>query len=393
MPKVLFSMLFILIAAVNCSQRDYDTKSERVDGKRLQLLIKNAIRGNDKSNFKLSGFLMSYTPPGENYNQLVIDSTVTSSGVKLYSVLLEFPNPLFNILAVYDENLNLYLQDNSLNGNIAATWETISDKQYLVTSENFISKDKIELSRLSLYSIDESNLSAVFRNFTRLKYSGKNFKQVINYVSNDKITTRITSNNSKKLKNKTVIFNYNNSTQKYVSENDIFYNFVLEEVRNANWAIEKPELSIETVVQIKADLKRANQDGNENPIEGTSGFQILLDPDWNSAVSISVTEHLSKTLEGILYINNKLGAQITIIKLPEGSNASQFVKYQFGQPTEGSYRVRSSELITSGNSRVQIYEHSCSNKSFLLILQVPKYTYEDNKNIYSDVVANFTIEC
>ncbi|MEJ2271865.1 MAG: hypothetical protein P8X91_05190 [Candidatus Bathyarchaeota archaeon] len=146
MPKILISTLFIIALLLNCTQQNTNTASERINGNKLELLVKDAIRGNAISNFKLSGFLISYTPPGENYNKLIIDSTVTSSGIKLYSVLLEFPNPVFNILAVYDENLSLYLQDNSLNGNIAVVWENISEKQYLVSSENFLSKDRIELS-------------------------------------------------------------------------------------------------------------------------------------------------------------------------------------------------------------------------------------------------------
>jgi len=131
MPKTLITILFIIALILNCSQQDTKTVYERINGSKLELLLKDAIQGNAISNFKLSGFLISYTPPGEKYNKLIIDSTFTPTGIKLYSVLLEFPNPAFNVLAVYDESLNLYLQDNSLNGNIAVTWQTISEKQYL----------------------------------------------------------------------------------------------------------------------------------------------------------------------------------------------------------------------------------------------------------------------
>jgi len=291
MPKILISTLFIIALLLNCTQQNTNTASERINGNKLELLVKDAIQGNAISNFKLSGFLISYTPPGENYNKLIIDSTVTSSGIKLYSVLLEFPNPVFNILAVYDENLSLYLQDNSLNGNIAVAWENISEKQYLVSSENFLSKDRIELSRLSLYSFADSKLSLVFRSFTRIKEAGKIHEQNIIFLDEEKITTRITSNN-KNLNNKTVTYNYSTRDQKYVNTGNIFYNFILAEIKNASWKIEKPELTMETVEKIRADSKRTKQNKNENPINGDQGFLRSSDTDWSHTFNTCVTKHL-----------------------------------------------------------------------------------------------------
>jgi hypothetical protein len=393
MSKLIFTVILLLLLALNCTQQGSNNKSEIINGKNLRSLVKGALGGNEASNFKLSGFLVSYTPPDTKYNQLVIDSTFTSSGVKLFSVLVEFPNPLFNILAVYDQNLNLYLQDNSLSGNIASKWKTISGKQFLTSSEYFTAKDKIELSRLSLYSVEDSMLYLVFRSFTKFKSARKNSEQIVNYVGNDNIKTRITSNHNRKLNNKTVTFNYTSAENKYLSENDIFHNFVLDEIKNAKWTTKKQELSIETVDKIKAELKEVNQPGNENIKEGMLGYQISLDSDWYDPIRISVSEHLSQTLEGTRYLNNKLGAQITIIKLPNGSDATQIVKYKFGNATEGAYSVRSSELVTSDTNIIQIHEHSCSNKSYILVLQVPKQTYEKNKNIYSNILTTFSIDC
>ena len=258
MPKTLITILFIIALILNCSQQDTKTVYERINGSKLELLLKDAIQGNAISNFKLSGFLISYTPPGEKYNKLIIDSTFTPTGIKLYSVLLEFPNPAFNVLAVYDESLNLYLQDNSLNGNIAVTWQTISEKQYLVASENFLTKDRIELSRLSLYNFIDSKLSLVFRSFTRIKEAEKIHEQNLIFLNEEKITTRITSGN-KNLNNKTVTYDYNNKEQKYVNKNDIFHNFILGEIKNASWKIEKPELNMETVEKLKAEFNSSNQ--------------------------------------------------------------------------------------------------------------------------------------
>jgi hypothetical protein len=393
MSKLVFTVLLVMLLALNCTQQGGNSKSEIINGRNLQSLVKGALAGNEASNFKLSGILVSYTPPNEKYNQLVIDSTFTSSGLKLFSVLVEFPNPLFNILAVYDENLNLYLQDNSLSGNIAVKWKTISGKQYLAASEYFTAKDKIELSRLSLYTFEDSVLVPVFRSFTKFKSAQKNSEQIVNYVGNDNIKTRITSNHNRRLNKKTVTFNYSSTDKKYVSNDDIFHNYVLDEIKNAKWATKKKELNPETVDKIKAELKEANQVGDNSLKEGMSGFQISLDSDWFDPINISVSEHLSQTLEGTRYVNNKFGALITIIKLPDGTNATQFVKYKFGDASEGAYSVRSSELVTLDKNIIQIQEHSCTNKSYILILQAPKFTYDKNKNIYSDILKTFSIDC
>jgi hypothetical protein len=393
MQKLVFAILFIILLFFNCTQQSGNLFSEKIDGKKLNLLVKGALSGNEASNFKLSGLLVDYTPSNVEYNQLFIDSTFTASGLKLFSVLVEFPNPLFNILAVYDENLNLYLQDNSLNGNIAVKWKTISGKQYLAASERFTAKDKIELSRLSLYSVEDSKVTLLFRSFTRIKDARKKSEQIINYVGNDKITTRITSNHNRKLNNKTVTFNYSNVDNKYVSKDDIFHNFILDEINKAKGETKNQTLSKETVEQIKVELKLANRQGGEYLVEELRGFQIVLDSDWYDPISLSVTEHLIKPLQGIRYVNNSLGAQITVFRLPKGDDATQFIEYKFGDATEGSYSIRSSELITLDKHVVQILEHSCLDKRFLLILQVPKLTYEKNKNMYSDILTTFSINC
>ena len=123
------------------------------------------------------------------------------------------------------------------------------------------------------------------------------------------------------------------------------------------------------------------------------GYQITLNSDWNNPIGIAVTDHLLSRLEGVRYINDKIGATITIIKLPEGSTASQFVKYKFGKPTKGDYRVRSTKIIESGKNYIQFFEHSCSNKTFILLLQTPKYTYDKIKRTYDEIVTSFFIEC
>jgi hypothetical protein len=306
--------------------------------------------------------------------------------------LIEYPNPKHNILAVYDENLNLLLEDNSLNGNIAVKWENLSGKLYLAASENFLCKDILKLSRLSLYSTVSKKVDLVFRAFTRLEKAGKIYQQYIKNTSSVAIVTRIISNTRFKLNDATDTFRFNSFTNEYSSSDNSFNQFVMLEINSANWPLENPELKIDTA-EIEQVIEDANTNNDTETFTDIDGYQVSLNSDWNDPIRISVINYLISKLEGIRYINEKLGAQITVIELPDGSSSSQFVKYKFKYTSQDKYHVRSTDLLKSGKNLFQFFEHSCSNKTYLLLIQAPKYTYEKNKIFYDEVTNSFFIEC
>jgi len=384
---ILFSLLFLY----SCSDKPKEEEPEKINGKILSKLVEEALWGSEKANYRLSGLVKPDTPPPDEYNQLKIDSVVNREGIKFYSILIEYPNPLHNVLAVYNENLLLYVLDNSLNGNIVTEWKNISGKLYLIASENFVSKDLLKLSRISLYRMINGRFYLVFHSFTKLDKAGKIYQQSIENINDNIIVTRLSSNRNTKLNNKKVAFNFNSSEHKYISEKDIFTNFVLKEIKSAKWTIEKPELKLETIKKKQQTTKQTET--TKYASVDLKGYQVTLSSDWNNPIGIAVTDHLISRLEGVRYINDKIGATITIIQLPEGSTASQFVKYKFGNPTIGDYRVRSTKIIVSGKNYIQFFEHSCSNKTFILLLQTPKYTYDKNKLTYDEIVTSFFIEC
>jgi len=391
MYKNLLIILFTIFFLYTCSEEPKEVEPEKINGKILIKLIEEALWGSEKANYRLSGFVKPDTPPPDEYNQLKIDSIVSKEGIKFYSILIEYPNPLHNVLAVYDENLLLYLLDSSLNGNIVTEWKNISGKLYLIASENFVSKDLLKLSRISLYRTINGRFYLVFHSFTKLDKAGKIYQQSIEKIDDNNIVTRMSSNQKSNLNNKKVTFNFNVSKNKYISDKDVFTNFVLNEIKSAKWTIEKPELKLETITKKEQTTKQTQT--NEYAAVELKGYQITLNSDWNNPIGIAVTDHLISRLEGVRYINDKIGVTITIIQLPEGSTASQFVKFKFGKPTKGDYRVRSTEIIESGKNIIQIFEHSCANKTFILLLQTPKYTYDKNKHIYNEITTSFFIEC
>jgi hypothetical protein len=384
---ILFSSLFLF----SCSDKLKEEGPEKINGKILSKLAEDALWGSEKANYRLSGLVKLDTPTPDEYNQLKIDSVVTKNGIKFYSILIEYPNPIHNVLAVYDENLLLYLLDNSLNGNIVTEWKNISGKLYLIASENFISKDILKLSRLSLYKMINGKFYRIFYSFTKLDKASKIYQQSIENIDDNNIITRISSNPKTKLNNIKDTFNFDSFEYKYISKKDLFTKFVLNEIKSAKWSIEKPELKLETIKKKEQTTKQTQTP--EYTVAELKGYQITLNNDWNKPIGIGVTDHLISRLEGVRYINEKIGATITVIQLPEGSTASQFVKYKFGNPTKGDYRVRSTEIIDHGKNYVQFFEHSCTNKTFLLLLQTPKYTYDEYKHIYEEITTSFFIEC
>ena len=384
---ILFSSLFLY----SCSDKPKEVGPKKINGKILSRLSEDALWGSEKANYRLSGLVKPDTPTPDEYNQLKVDSVITKEGIKYYSILIEFPNPIHNVLAVYDENLSLYLLDNSLNGNIVTEWENISGKLYLIASENFVSKDLLKLSRICLYRMINGKFYLVFKSFTKLDKAGKIYQQSIEKIEDNNIVTRLSSNKKTKLSNKKDIFNFDSFEYKYISKKDLFTNFVLNEIKSAKWTIEKPELKLETIKKKEQTTKQTVT--TEYAAIELKGSKITLNSDWNNPIGIAVTDHLISRLEGVRYINEKIGATITIIQLPEGSTASQFVKYKFGNSTKGDYRVRSTKITQTGKNYIQFFEHSCSNKTFILLLQTPKYTYDKNKQTYNEIVTSFFIEC
>lgn len=392
MSKLFLIILLTVLFTVSCNKQENEVQ-QKVSGPALHKLVIDALWGSEKANNNLSGLVNSNSPINTAYHRLTIDSIITKSGTKFYFVLIEYPNPLYNLLSVYDEYLNLYLRDNSLNGNIVTKWQTISAKQFLVASENFITKDFLKLSRLSLYKYIDEKFYLVFRSFNRYVNANNIYDQEIKSITDTSIVTRITSKSRAKINNKTDTFIYNSKEYSYISNKNIFSTFVLNDISNASWKIEKPELTIESFKSEGADSISKDQSTRENVKAEMKDFQLSLNSDWNAAVRISITEHLKSKLDGYRYINEKLGSQITVITLPEGSNGTQFVKYNFGQFTKGQYRIRSTKMTEAGNNFIQLLEHSCGDKSFILILEVPKYTYDNNKILYADIISSFSIGC
>jgi len=405
MKHKLIIFLSTIILFTTCSEKKKVESFHPVDGKNLIKTVEEALWGSEKANFNLSGLVQPKTPSPDNLNRIFIDSTNYQKDKTLYSVLIESPNPLYNVLAVYDKNLDLYLQDNSLNGNISTKWQTYSDNKYLVASEDFLAKDFLKLSRISLYGFVNSKFYLLFRTFTKFDKAGEVYQQNLENIDSFRIVTHIIADKKSKLNNVVDTFYFNASKNKYVSSQDTFKNFIKNEINKADWKLEKPELLEATLEQpVKENDGNDKKDEKEESKVETppqkndvtvkpNGFQIWLNSDWKAPVSEPITEYLISRLDGFKYVNAKLGAQIMVIPLPEGSTSAQFVKYKFGKPSKGDYKVRQTDLMEIDNYQIQIFEHSCEQKSYLLLLKAPTQTYNKFKNLYNNIINSFFVEC
>lgn len=401
MTRKLIVSLIITLLALSCGENKKPVVPLRVDGKGLKKIVEEALWGSKTSNFDLSGLVKPDTPSPDEANRVFIDSTGYKANNELYSVLVEYPDPTFNILAVYDKDLVLYLQDNSLNGNIVTSWQTFENNSYLVASEDFLSKDFLKLTRISFYTFIGSKFDLVFRTFTKFDKAGDVCEQTLEKINTDRITTHITASKKSKLNNVVDTFYFNSTSKKYESSKNTFNDFITNEISKADWKLEKLELTKKVVAEIKTGTDNISKEETKsetstktgNVISNPKGFQIWLNSDWEAPVGISVSEYLISQLDGYKYENKKLGAQVIVIPLPEGSSSAQFVKYKFGKATKGDYKVRQTEKIEIGDKQIQFFEHSCEQKSYLLLLVAPLKTFDSYKNLYNGIINSFFIEC
>ena len=157
----------------------------------LQNLVLKAVSGDTGANEKLNYLVDLNIPVNNDYNNLYIDSLITKKQKKFYIVLLNYPNPIYNRLAVYDTALNNYLIDKSLNGYLGESVLAINDKWLVKISEGFLSKEVLQVKRISLYEINDSAADLCFRTFTKLVVPPAVYTQKISEFSEDRITTEL----------------------------------------------------------------------------------------------------------------------------------------------------------------------------------------------------------
>lgn len=240
----LFLLFALLLYISGCSNENKDSNQTVINSSSLTELVKKAVSGDEQSNFSLSNLIEKNYPVNKEYEKLTVDS-IRIKDKTYYYVLLEYSNPAYNRLAIYDKNLNLYLLDKSLNGDLNGKmkFSTLKFDGVLFGSivENFLSKDVI-VKRLSLYKIDGNSIRLSFRTFTSLNSPDLLILQEIKSFLKDTVITKIIL--PEKLKNvaKNDTFIYKSDINMYQSKNNTFTRLVIDQLNNNNRKSEFPEI-------------------------------------------------------------------------------------------------------------------------------------------------------
>jgi hypothetical protein len=368
--------------------------SNELNGTQIKILVEDALKGEQESLKRLEG-LLTFIPDKENiYNKIVIDS-IFINNKKLYSIIFEHPNPVYNLFAIVDKNLTLLLKDESLNGFITANWKKSGSKVFAEVNEDFVSRDNIKLNRVSYYLIDPIWCDLVFRQFTDIKLFDKRSSQVITFFSDTLISTQITGNLPKPSKEKKDYHRYNTQKNKYLSSNNYFDSLVVKIIREYEVEVTQSQITgNEPILSRISDDQISNSNVSNKGIEITDrDFEIMLDNQWKKLRRFITSTNLKKELTGIKFINTKIGAGISLIKISADDKAENYTDLKFTEQQNENSRFRVSEISEAGKTYFRIYEFTCPSKKILFILEAPKLTYNNLKHIYDSIINSFLIKC
>ena len=382
---------FLTLLTAGCNNAVRNNSKQPLNENKLKEFAAFAINGERNYNDTLSGLIDYSLPVNSNFNDLKIDRIHTPLNKTYFSILIEYPNPAYNRFAVYDSSLNLLLLDKSLNGILRLKSLTINNLFFIEVDESFISKDILSLNRVSLYKVD-SLVSLCFREFTGLTFSGNEYYQRISEISPERIRTDMTSNKLSPVSNKSEIFTYNNSMKKYLSLNQIFFNFIKDKVSSINRTSDRPEITDEkSVLQSIGITKDADTIKTASNISARSGYSLTLTEGWREIRDVTQIG-LPDKLRGTKYYHQESGASIFVAPISVNDSAEIYVKTNLGHVVQGKYRVRTSDKVETGKYFIQYFELSYVESRYLLIFETPKYTFDRFKPMYTDVINSFEIK-
>jgi hypothetical protein len=385
-------LILISLLIFGCAKSNKENTKPALNETSLNEIVLNAINGKKIYNDSLSGLIDYSLPLNSEYNDIKIDKVVSPFNKVFFVLLLEYPNPVYNRFAIYDSALHLMLMDKSLNGNIRMKTFNADKKQFIEVDESYLSKDVLEINRLSLYVID-STASLGFRDFSKLATPANEYFQIITEISNGRINTNITSTKKSLINDKSDTFIYDSAQKKYLSPVQTFNNYVKGQVTGFKSKSEKPEISDEkSLLQSLGIVKDADTIKTASNLNSNSGYYLTIDEGWKEIKNLSLSG-LAIRLKGNKYYNPTMGTNIFVAELPDGNPAEVFVKTGLRNIIQGKYRVRYSDKLVQRKFYVQYFEFSCGEKKYLMIFEASKFTYEKYKDIYQDIINSFVIDC
>lgn len=386
----IFFVFIILISSISCNKQETPIKNY-LTGNELKVLIEKFLQDDPVAKNKLQGLFTYSAKDFASYNKISIDSIQIDS-LKFFSIIVENQIPVYNLFAIVDDKLKLYLKDESLNGFIESEWKKSGSNIYALVNDDFKSNDIIELSRSSLYLFNNHSFDLVFREFSKLKSNDKNLEQNVTLLSDTTIYTEITDNTIPNKKVKKDIFRFDPVKNKYLSKQNFFTNLVHNTVISVTPDSALVQITDYESIKDVLGLEPDSSSKNDLTVLSDADFDIKLSNQWKKVKNYTITNFINKETKGIKFINTKIGASLSLFKtFPQDSAKSYFT--QRVENISNDKKFRFSEELEAGKSIFKIFEFSCKSKKIFLMLEAPKSTYENNIEIFDTIIKSFKVNC
>jgi len=384
-----YILTFALLFLVSCKDR-IEEKPFVFNGQNFHTLVINSLSGDENSKIILEG-LFTFDAPLKTFNKIDIDS-IEINNENYYTLILENQNPVYNLFAIIDKDLNLIIKDESLNGYINLNFKKSGSRRFAVITEDFNSKDVVQLRRISYYILEQYSSMLAFRQFTKFSSPSKEAEQVVSIISDTAIITNINNLSAKSSKTYKDIFRFDIANNKYISNKNLFDSLIYKEVRSVNVKFKNPQITNgESILSFIS-----NKGSSISIIQAKlqeSDFEIDLNSTWNKLDNITISDFVKKNLKGTKYISGKMGASISLAAIATTDSAENYFNEDLKNKTKFASEVRYSDKFIDNKNIYQLYEFSCPSKKILMILETPKSTYELNKNQYEQIIKTFLIKC
>ena len=368
---------------------------ERWDVNKFQAAVIAAMNGSAQYNDSLHGLFDLNTSSTDASNMVHIDSTFINK-TKYYTLLIEYPHPLYNRFAVYDTSFRLLLLDKSLNGNLTQKFTGNDLMSFVAVTEKFRSKDSIKLERINLYMIRNSTVTKTLSTFLSFNDGTSQLTQSIDNIDGTAINTSYSSEPPKLLALSGDSYAVDLSSGKSRAANSELDIKVLQLIDAYAKEYSPNQLYNKQLEKVskKEDTTAEASSANEGLVDKQMGFYInLTSQAWRLQKDVYITQYLNKPHKGFLYLNDAQGASISVIELFYGESSEGFINYPLSQELKKVYTVRFTDKILVQRNYIRFFEISCSTRKFLVILNAPRLSYDAHMNEYQDMISSFTIDC
>jgi hypothetical protein len=381
MMKKIISLSIIFLSIWGCSGGGNELSPDK-----LKNLVISAAEGRRTANDSLAGIFNMGAVPGTPLG-ISID-TISFSGRKYSGVAVEFSNPINNRFALYDEHLNCYIIDRSLNGKLLLRRVKEYDFTYFSLEETYNTNDNIELKRLSIYRGDSTGFNLSFRTFTMMKTIDTVFTHDLYAITPDLIRATIIAPQFSGINNINDDYLYDSKKKVYTVKKSVYFDeFVTEFINSIK----------DTTHKFISPAVSATDKDVEEVFAFTSGntpeYYLSLDENWRELRNKPGGTFLKKDITGSKFVNDRLNSNIYVFKIPFYEDAEDYFSVTLGSTVNGKYTVRYSGEIVESEYIKKYFEYSCSTKKFLLLLSAARGTYQVNKHEYFEIINTFYIDC